>query len=966
MPKGVPSPKHVEVRSETRFQPYPPDYHISNPSSATEGPSQGLCPPSRGRDITGEASYPGPSRSMLPRLLQPRFLGSQESRDMEADHRPFQVKHLLECSSFQDGNHQVYSNGDTAQRLGGIDGFNGCVLTCTDPSRLSTLPSIPLRRKDVSIQGPAVRSGIGTPNFYDDSHSLRRSLSRDGVQAPSLPRRLATPLQIAGTTTATTSGSKAKSSFRRLDYQRNKVRIHTIPRLRLRWSSVPYGHRENAAPPRQDKENSSSRRRIQRKDSSSRKAMLEPFGTSEFGSRPNPPWPSIYASHPDVSNVSMETPQGPIRQVGIDTSIPTQERLELLGVGDSSPKRCRSCSTAPRSVPVHRCFPTRVGSTSEQRGHVHKRSMDKGGDHSSNKYIGNEGCPSCREGSFPSPEESESNPVLRQFYSSSICQETGRHKVRHSLPANLGALPSLCRPWSIDMCQTHTGQSQHPCRRPVPSEQASSDRVDTPSGDCRRPLSPLAISEGRSVRHQAEQSPSHLLLSTSGRRGPGSRQPYSLLGRAERICVSTPPSHPTSPEQDLDQPPGENNSHRTLLAKSGLVPSLAGAPDRSPQESSYLEAPPVAPPGEMLPPEPWIFQVSRLELIQLHLHQRGFSDIAVKRMSAPQRGSTLDVYQGKWSTFTSWCRENGVNPISPSIYRLVDFLIELFTERQLSVTAIKGYKSAIASTLRVLSTWDLRWEDQITPLFRGMLLERPRPVHNTPKWDLSVVLKVLMRHPFEPMSISSMKYLTLKTVFLVALATAQRRSELHALSFKKLAFREGGEVILAFIPGFLAKNQGPAASRPPVTIPSLSGTISYDLPDRTLCPVRALKFYINRTKPPGIRQGRERLFLSYKEGNKREIAAATISRWIVETIRLSYNTLKTSSDLRALANISAHEVRALATSWANYRGVALQEVVSAACWSNHSTFSRFYLRDVSSLVDGMHTIGPIVSAGHVV
>jgi integrase len=35
---------------------------------------------------------------------------------------------------------------------------------------------------------------------------------------------------------------------------------------------------------------------------------------------------------------------------------------------------------------------------------------------------------------------------------------------------------------------------------------------------------------------------------------------------------------------------------------------------------------------------------------------------------------------------------------------------------------------------------------------------------------------------------ASLKNITLKTVFLVALATAQRRSELHALSYEKFSF----------------------------------------------------------------------------------------------------------------------------------------------------------------------------------
>jgi hypothetical protein len=49
-----------------------------------------------------------------------------------------------------------------------------------------------------------------------------------------------------------------------------------------------------------------------------------------------------------------------------------------------------------------------------------------------------------------------------------------------------------------------------------------------------------------------------------------------------------------------------------------------------------------------------------------------------------------------------------------------------------------------------------------------------------------------MGFPFEPMDKVSLKYLTFKTVFLVALATAQRWSELHALAFTKTAFRGDG------------------------------------------------------------------------------------------------------------------------------------------------------------------------------
>ena len=53
-----------------------------------------------------------------------------------------------------------------------------------------------------------------------------------------------------------------------------------------------------------------------------------------------------------------------------------------------------------------------------------------------------------------------------------------------------------------------------------------------------------------------------------------------------------------------------------------------------------------------------------------------------------------------------------------------------------------------------------------------MELQRPRVTPVLPQWDLR-----------EPLREASFKHLTLKTVFLLAMASAGRRSELHALRF---------------------------------------------------------------------------------------------------------------------------------------------------------------------------------------
>ena len=53
---------------------------------------------------------------------------------------------------------------------------------------------------------------------------------------------------------------------------------------------------------------------------------------------------------------------------------------------------------------------------------------------------------------------------------------------------------------------------------------------------------------------------------------------------------------------------------------------------------------------------------------------------------------------------------------------------------------------------------------------------------STAQWDLPLVLEALVTEPFEPLELSSLKTLSLKTALLLALTLAKRVCELTALS----------------------------------------------------------------------------------------------------------------------------------------------------------------------------------------
>ena len=73
----------------------------------------------------------------------------------------------------------------------------------------------------------------------------------------------------------------------------------------------------------------------------------------------------------------------------------------------------------------------------------------------------------------------------------------------------------------------------------------------------------------------------------------------------------------------------------------------------------------------------------------------------------------------------------------------------------------------------------------------------------------------------------------------------------------------------------------------PVVIPALTTIVDRQFKqDRSLCPVCALRYYLDRTKD--LRGDRSLLFISFKKGHSADIRPATLSSWLKQTILLCY------------------------------------------------------------------------------
>ena len=347
------------------------------------------------------------------------------------------------------------------------------------------------------------------------------------------------------------------------------------------------------------------------------------------------------------------------------------------------------------------------------------------------------------------------------------------------------------------------------------------------------------------------------------------------------------------------------------------------------------------------------------------IKEQGFSEAVAARIEAPQRRSTRSVYEAKWTIFTKWCLTNQVDFRSPPVKSVADFLSHLFEDKKLQPSTIDGYRtyrSAIADKLGD-TTVNISKDDNLTRLLESFHRDRPKGRRGIPSWNLSLVLHQLTKAPFEPLREASLKHLTFKTVFLLALGSGKRRSEIHAWQHKNIRHQSDWSKVSLFpSPSFLSKNQlakeGPE-SVAKVVIPALAPTRDRSLKsDRSLCPVRALRYYLDRTSD--IRQDKQLVFVSFKKGFDKDISPATISSWIKQTVILCYEL--SDHHAHTLHQVKAHDVRAFAASKAFQSGVSLEQILSACHWKSHNTFTQFYLKDVAWADSELYHLGPVVAA----
>ena len=208
------------------------------------------------------------------------------------------------------------------------------------------------------------------------------------------------------------------------------------------------------------------------------------------------------------------------------------------------------------------------------------------------------------------------------------------------------------------------------------------------------------------------------------------------------------------------------------------------------------------------------------------------------------------------------------------------FFLELYEKDGLQPITIKGYRAAIARVYRLTDMqWDPGADIFLSEIIWNFTLDHPTTTRLFPKWSLELVLSCLSSDSFEPLPQATLQRVLQKSLFLLTLATAGRVSEVQALSAAPdcLAFNQDGSATLLPNATFIAKNRLPEVAPKPFMLLPCS--------DELVCPVRALRCYVNATHT--MRDATLPLWINPR--TKKRASKSFISSWIRTTIKEAYD-----------------------------------------------------------------------------
>ncbi len=313
---------------------------------------------------------------------------------------------------------------------------------------------------------------------------------------------------------------------------------------------------------------------------------------------------------------------------------------------------------------------------------------------------------------------------------------------------------------------SYPGLAQPDSRRAVTS--CAPRRMETPSPDGPADLATFWTRTGRPVRVPRDVALPVVLLPDRWNTRHG-RTGTQLAAGPSQICIS--PSEPSRTDSVQGQRGrGADPARGTILAYQDLVPR-ADAPRDSPSlADSSEEGSTDSETGHLMAPASRPLETSCLVPRRDAEVLGDLPQEVVDTITSARAPSTRHAYALKWNLFVEWCSSHREDPRRCPIRVVLSFL-QQGLERRLSPSTLKVYVAAIAANHDPVEGKSVGKHDWVVRFLRGARRLNPPCPPSIPSWDLSLVLRALQQGPFEPLQTVEPKFLSMKTLLLLALAS---------------------------------------------------------------------------------------------------------------------------------------------------------------------------------------------------
>ncbi|KAL0154164.1 hypothetical protein M9458_050623, partial [Cirrhinus mrigala] len=803
-------------------------------------------------------------------------------------------------------------------------------------SSTQEVPEVCFQGRSLPISGSSVRPSTLPPPLYEVCGCSSGSSATPGHPHTQLHRRLADPSPVGdGGSSASRCRSRSHEGAG-VETERQEKCAFSTTEDHLSGRGVGFDHDAGTSVSCSDRVDPHCSQESEGRPVTHCEAVPATAGSDGSSIQRDTFWPAVHETPTVVAQDQGVLPEGrPTSHDQGHAALPTcpghvEEALVLVsGPGAGS-------SLSPRNASDGR-VPHRLGS-----GHEWPpcpRSVERLPTHVAHKLPGDAGRVSSSETLSPGPKRPPCVGPHRQHLGGLLHQPPGRSAFAPLVQA--GAPDPCVVPGQTPLAESSlcSWASQLGSRHPVETGAEARGMDASPRGG-EADLESIWSSPGGPFCHEGEHAISPLVLSSSssspGHKGHKTSQSNADAASATSVRLSPDCSAPGSSRESA---PGQGLPSSSSPVLAG--PSMVLGPDFSPRRlslgDSRQERSPLT--GRGLHSSPLAGAVEALGVASegAHLLASGLSTEVVETILQSRAPSTRKLYALKWKLFTSWCGRRQQDPVNCPVGSVLEFLQDRLSAG-LTHSTLKVYVAAIAAYHAPLGGLSVGKNPLVTRFLRGALRLRPPVRPRVPSWDLSVVLEALCRPPFEPVEEISDRFLSIKTVLLLALYSLKRVGDLQALSVAPsfLDFAPGlSKAFLYPRPGYIPKV--PSSTPRPVVLQAFCPPPFQDSDQQKLncmCPVRALDAYVHRAAR--WRKSDQLLVCCFPATKQ------TLSRWIVDAICSAYE----ASDLPPPLGVRAHSTRSMAASKAFLAGVSMQDICNTAGWSTPLTFVRFYDLDL--------------------